>query len=116
NNPQMKYTIAFILSVFIMHVAQAQETLQLYPKKIPNSKPAPDQEKREVRDNGTEIISAISIPTITVFIPKTQRSRMAVIIFPGGGYHVNAIKHEGVDIAKEFNDWGVTAFVVKYRI
>ncbi len=112
----MKYTIAFILSVFIMHVVQAQETLQLYPKKIPNSKPAPDQEKHEVRDNGTEIISAISIPTITVFIPKTQRSRMAVIIFPGGGYHVNAIKHEGVDIAKKFNDWGVTAFVVKYRI
>lgn len=111
----MKCTITLILSLFIMHL-QAQEVLPLYPGKIPNSKPGPDQEKRNVRENGMEIISAISVPTITVFAPESPRSRMAVIIFPGGGYFINAIKHEGTDIAKEFNEWGVTAFVVKYRI
>jgi acetyl esterase/lipase len=64
-----------------------------------------------------EIISAISEPTILVFAPPSQvEGGTAVIVFPGGGYHINAIKHEGVDIARKLNEWGITAFVVKYRI
>ena len=113
---QMKYTITFFLSLFIMSLVRGQE-IPLYSNDIPNSKPAPNEEKKEVRDNGMEIISAISIPTLTVFTPrKPSASRAAIIIFPGGGYHINAIKHEGLDIAKRLNEWGVTAFVVKYRI
>lgn len=101
----------------MMDLVSGQEVLQLYPNKIPNSRNAPNLEKQEVRDNGMHIISAISVPTLTVFTPKKPSpSRMAVIIFPGGGYHINAIKHEGLDIAKRFNEWGVTAFVLKYRI
>ena len=100
-----------------MSLIYGQEVIPLYPDKIPNSKPAPNREKRETRDNGMEIISAISVPTIIVFAPKQPVPRgTAVIIFPGGGYHINAIKHEGVDIARELNEWGITAFVVKYRI
>ena len=107
--------LSFCLSV--MHLVQAQETLPLYPNGIPNSKPTPNNEKSEVRDNGMVIVSGISIPTLMVFTPKTQApSRTAVIICPGGGYHVNAIKHEGLDVAKKFNEWGVTAFVLKYRL
>ncbi|MEX1238809.1 MAG: alpha/beta hydrolase, partial [Cyclobacteriaceae bacterium] len=100
-----------------MNLVKGQETIPLYAKEIPNSKPSPNQEKRELRDNGMEIISAISVPALTVFTPKTPAaSRTAVIIFPGGGYHINAIKHEGLDIAEELNEWGVAAFVLKYRI
>lgn len=95
----------------------AQEVLPLYPKQIPNSKSAPNSEKREVRDNGMEIISAISVPTLTVFTPQAPAaSRTAVIICPGGGYHINAIRHEGLDVAKKLNEWGIAAFVLKYRI
>jgi acetyl esterase/lipase len=39
-----------------------------------------------------------------------------VVICPGGGYSINAMGHEGVDIAKRFNEMGIAAFVVKYRI
>ena len=100
-----------------MNLALGQEILPLYPNGIPNSKRGPNQEKQEVTPGGMEIISAISIPTLIVFIPKKpSASRSAVIICPGGGYHINAIKHEGLDVAKKFNDWGVTAFVLKYRI
>ena len=98
-----------------MSLVHAQEVIPLYSGKIPNSKPGPNQEKREVRDNGTEIIHAISVPEIIVF-PAPDPNGTAVIIFPGGGYRINAIKHEGLDIARKLNDWGVTAFVVKYRI
>lgn len=100
-----------------MSVVQGQESLPLYPGEIPNSKPSPDKEKRVVRENGMVIIEGISMPTITVFLPKKpSASRSAIIIFPGGGYHINAIKHEGLDIAKKLNDFGIAAFVVKYRI
>jgi acetyl esterase/lipase len=113
----MKYALTIFLSVIMMNLARGQGVLPLYTGKIPNSKPSSNQEKQEVRDNGMVIISAISIPTLTVFVPKTPSpSRTSVIIFPGGGYHINAIKHEGLDIAKKLNEWGVTAFVLKYRI
>lgn len=103
--------------MYMVNLAQGQEVISLYENKIPNSKPAPDQEQRETRPNGMEIIGAISVPTLSVFLPeKPTPDRTAVIIFPGGGYHINAIKHEGLDIAKKLNEWGITAFVVKYRI
>lgn len=113
----MKYILSIFISAFLMNVVQAQETLPLYPNGIPNSKPSPNREKQEVRDNGMVIVSEISVPALLIFRPeKPAPSRTAVIIFPGGGYHINAIKHEGLDIAKQLNEWGVTAFVVKYRI
>ena len=109
--------IIILFSILVVNLAHAQETIPLYPKTIPNSKPGPDQEKRETRENGTEIISGISVPTLMVFLPEAPApTGTAVIIFPGGGYHLNAIKHEGLDIAKKLNEWGIAAFVVKYRI
>lgn len=117
DNRNMKSLISFLLFLLVINTAQAQEVVPLYPNKIPNSKPAPDLEKNEVRNNGSEIISAISIPTLTVFLPVARATTgTAVIIFPGGGYRINAIKHEGIDVARKLNEWGIAAFVVKYRI
>jgi len=94
----------------------AQEHLLLYQGVIPGAKPALKEEVTEVRDGITRV-SNISVPTITPFlVPKEKANGTAVIIFPGGGYWINAISHEGFDVAKEFNTWGISAFVVKYRI
>ncbi|MBC7874680.1 MAG: alpha/beta hydrolase, partial [Ferruginibacter sp.] len=35
---------------------------------------------------------------------------------PGGGYGRLAIDHEGIEVAKAFNEKGITAFVLKYRL
>lgn len=113
----MKYIIAILSGILMTNFANAQEVIPLYPDKIPNSKPARNQEQLTVRENGTEIVSAISVPTLLAFLPdRPSPSGTAIIIFPGGGYRINAIKHEGTDIAKLLNEWGVAAFVVKYRI
>ena len=94
----------------------AQDTVPLYPDKIPNSKATVNEEKSE--QNGDHIsVSKISVPTIRYFpAPENRATGTAVIIFPGGGYWNNSISHEGYDVAKRFNEIGVTAFVVKYRI
>ena len=94
----------------------AQKIIPLYEGEIPNSKAAPDEEKFE-DTNGIARISKISRPTLSVYLPPQEKSTgAAVIICPGGGYWINAISHEGTDVARKFNEMGVAAFVLKYRI
>jgi acetyl esterase/lipase len=100
----------------IMMKTQAQKETNLYQGEIPNSKPAENLEKHVTTD-GILIISEISIPTYKVFQPvQKSPKKAAIIIFPGGGYAITASSHEGSDIAKSFNDVGVTAILIKYRI
>lgn len=90
--------------------------MPLYKDSIPNSRPTKDLEET-THENGITIVSKISRPTLTVFLPeKSIANGTAVVICPGGGYWVNASGHEGIDVAKEFTKMGVTAFVLKYRI
>lgn len=112
----MKYVIIFFINVYFMTTSAAQQVLPLYPSAIPNSKPSPNEETTETKD-GILIVSKISIPTLTVFLPPKEKANgTAVVICPGGGYWVNAIGHEGYDVAKKFNEAGIAAFVLKYRI
>lgn len=94
--------------------AMAQEEVPLY-NVVPNSKPAANTEKSETGADGVLRISNVSLPTITVYKAENPNGT-AVIICPGGGYRILAASHEGSDVAKVFNDWGITAFVLKYRI
>lgn len=113
----MKKIFLFLLSVQSIIIAMAQQTFPLYDKTIPNSKPFANKEKSAIVEGGIQIISNVSLPSITVYLPKKEKANgTAVIICPGGGYAVLAASHEGSDVAKVFNDWGVTAFVLKYRI
>ena len=55
-------------------------------------------------------------PTLTIYKSKKNHSGKAVIILPGGGYELLAIKHEGHDVAKLLARQGITAAVLKYRL
>lgn len=106
--------------IYLLHFAplllMSQTIIPLYKGSIPNSKPAKDEEKTEY-SNGITIVSKISKPTLSIFLPpKEKATGTAVVICPGGGYSVVAAGHEGTDIAKKFNEMGVAAFVLKYRI
>ena len=113
----MKKLSLFILSCCIMSLTIfSQSVIPLYKDSIPNSKPSKDEEKVEYR-NGITMISKISRPVLTVYLPPKEKANgTAVIICPGGGYWVTASVHEGSDVAKVFAAMGVTAFVLKYRI
>ena len=52
------------------------------------------------------------IPTLTVFLPENT----AVVICPGGGYEFLAFDHEGINEARWFQERGVAAFVLTYRL
>ena len=101
----------------IVHAQNKPLEIPLYPlKKIPNEIPGPDQESSEMRE-GIFIISKVRNPTLTIYLPeKNKANGTAVIICPGGGYSIVAAQHEGYDVAKKFNEAGVAAFVLKYRL
>lgn len=95
----------------------AQTVLPLYEGVIPNSKPSANKEKSVTDAAGILRISKVSVPTLTMYVPEKQsEKRSAVIICPGGGYGILAASHEGTDVAKAFNEMGITAFVLKYRL
>lgn len=48
--------------------------------------------------------------------PVKDGNGLGVVICPGGGYWGEAIDKEGHDIARFFNSFGVSAFVLKYRV
>jgi acetyl esterase/lipase len=62
-------------------------------------------------------ISNVQKPDIAIFLPsKKNATGEAVVICPGGGYHILAYDWEGSDIARWLNSKGIAAFVLKYRL
>jgi acetyl esterase/lipase len=118
----MKQSLLSLFTLFFLFFAScaaAQEQLPLYPEgKIPNSKPTRDTEEHRPDGLVDSLAFNVSVPTLTAFIPKNVAAGggTAVIICPGGGYHVLLTKREGSDAARAFNKLGITAFVLKYRL
>jgi len=98
-----------LLSIF-SNALFAQKTMKLWTGDIPFSNGTIGEE--EYTDEGH--VRNIQDPTITVYLPEKEKATgAAVVICPGGGYWLLAIKHEGHDIAKWFNEFGVAGIVVK---
>ncbi len=58
----------------------------------------------------------VDIPTLTAWLaPEDIGTGAAMVICPGGGYGALA-PHEGADYARWFNEMGISAFVLKYRL
>jgi len=94
-----------------------QQEFLLYDGAIPDLTDAADEEE-VVSDSGDgNLYFKVSRPTLTAYIPLKEKSTgAAVIICPGGGYHVLVAGREGSKIAKAFNELGIAAFVLKYRL
>ena len=97
--------------------AQSQYIIPLYDGEIPGAKPSANRENSKETNKGVTLVSGISRPNISVYLPARKiNTGTAIIIFPGGGYQVNAIQHEGLDVGEYLASKGIAAFVVKYRL
>ncbi len=104
-------TKPFDITAFTQKAAQQ---MTLYKNGVPNNKAVSDKENSTFKDNVTRI-AKVSNPTITIFRAVKPNGK-AVIICPGGGYGILAFDKEGTRVAEEMNRWGITAFVLKYRL
>jgi len=106
-----------LLALLISSTAMAQDFIPLYSNGIPNDKGVPNKQFAERGADGKERISKVSVPTYRFYpAPGSSKPSSCVVICPGGGYRILASSHEGYDIAEKFNEIGVSALVLYYRL
>ena len=111
---------SFILTIFICCASFtsgfSQEVINIWQdREIPYYKEN-DLEEYEGDAFGTRVVYDITEPTITVYPAKGENTGKAVIILPGGGYQLEAIYHEGYEVAAFLAEHGITGVVLKYRL
>ena len=108
------FLLLFIFS-FSM-ISQAQEIILPLWEGTPPLQNDVGLEEKAIEE-GIIRIENVQTPQIEVFLPSKQsRTGQAVVIFPGGGYHILAYDWEGRDFAKWLNTQGIVGIVVKYRL
>jgi acetyl esterase/lipase len=115
-NFMIKLLMAFMLLVGFTKADDPKEIL-LWPGGAPGSEGKTGDEKVRVAEGGDHVVSNIHHPSITPYLPARQKANgAAVIIAPGGGHSELWIDHEGYNPAKWFQERGIAAFVLKYRL
>lgn len=110
---------SILASLSIMATSTApSEIIPLWPSGNPGGWTRPDKEVIEKAPEADyRLVKNISFPTLDLFLAEDAKPNTPlVMICPGGGYHVNAIEHEGWELAKWLNSEGIHAAVLKYRL
>lgn len=110
----MKKLISCLASFLLsLNMINAQNEIKLYTNGPKESNGISTPEKYRDKD----FLMDISIPRMYSYLASKEKSTgTAVLICPGGGYGGVSIVKEGEEIAKWFNNLGVSAFVLYYRM
>ena len=103
--------------VFIMprFLPAQTDSIPLWLESPPFSKPN-DLVEKTWTTNVMRVKDVMEPKLYTFLPPADQRNGSSVVICPGGGYRILAIDHEGYAVARWFNERGISAFVLKYRL
>lgn len=104
--------------------ADPVKMLSLWPGTAPGETGSVGEEKDMTKptDNliaGKPVIRLgnVSSPTISVYKPAPDKDTgAAVLVCPGGGYHILALDLEGTEVCEWLNSIGVTGVLLKYRV
>jgi acetyl esterase/lipase len=97
--------------------AHSHQVVLLWPNGAPGSAGSGGHETVRLNEGGEHIVSGVHAPSITVYIPSSEKTTgAAVIVVPGGGHRELWMDHEGYHVADFLADHGITAFVLKYRL
>ena len=118
-NTAMKCLLISILIVLLSHAsAAAQQVIPLYEGKAPGSESWTWKEAAFKNDAfNIDIVYNVSNPSLTAFLPEEGSANgSAIIVAPGGAFHILSIDSEGYAVARWLNSRGIAAFVLKYRL
>lgn len=91
--------------------------VELWPEGAPGSQDRKDEPEKTDRTNGACNVTNVHAPSITMFLPESEKANgTAIIIAPGGGHRMLCLGHEGDSLAQWFADRGIAAFVLRYRL
>lgn len=112
--------LAILLFACTARGADKPQVLDVWPGKAPGEMGNIGDEKfldQKAGEKPVKRLTNISKPTLTIFRPeKDKDTGAAVVICPGGGYHILAWDLEGEEVAAWLNSIGVTGIVLKYRV
>lgn len=109
-----------ILSILSTSLAIGQErpVISLWPQDVPGQKEA-KAAPIVAKNKGGNVtrLTKVTNPTLTVYKANPKvRNGAAIIVCPGGGYHILAVDKEGYEVAEWLSQLGYTAFVLQYRV
>jgi acetyl esterase/lipase len=114
--PLGKVALCAAIALAAMRLANAQTEIRLWPGGAPGSEGSSHPESVVSSPSGDRVITNVSDPTLTAFLPDATRATgAAVVIAPGGALRALAFDDEGVKVAKWLNERGIAGFVLKYR-
>jgi acetyl esterase/lipase len=104
--------------------ASVPPTLELWPGRAPGDTGDLGQETDTTKPTdglvaGRRVIRLgnVSKPSLTIYRPQNQPAPgPAVLVCPGGGYHILAMDLEGTEVCEWLNGIGVTGVLLKYRV
>ncbi len=97
--------------------AAAQQVVPLWPGTAPGSEGRTGSETVRLTPQGDHIVSHVTEPTLTLYLPSRPAATGAgVLVIPGGGHRELWLDHEGYRVGEWLRQHGIAAFVLKYRL
>ena len=93
--------------------------IPVWPGAAPGSEDWTYAERVAYNPPDIRLVLNVTRPTLTVGLPNPAigdrpATGAAVVVCPGGAFHVLAMDHEGLEVAQWLNARGIAAFVLKY--
>jgi acetyl esterase/lipase len=125
NPVRIESSLIAVLLAFGVSCATTRPTsneVSLWPEGLAIQRPESD--KPEEVGKGSKPVAGrpwtwatyVSRPTMTIYPPKGQNKRAAIVVLPGGGYAAVAMDLEGTEICDWITQQGMTCVVLKYRV
>ena len=124
--PRRSAIIACILAFALIHssAAEPSKVIELWPGVAPGEKGDLGEELDTTKPTdgliaGKRVVRLgnVTRPTISLHRPSAALDTgTAVVVMPGGGYHILAMDLEGTEVCEWLNSIGVTAVLLKYRV
>jgi acetyl esterase/lipase len=115
---------ATILVSFATSASAGPAEQKLWPGRPPGNEPELGPEKDMTKETEDKVggrrlirLGNVSSPTLAVYpAPKDKANGAAVLVCPGGAYHILALDLEGTEVCERLNEMGITAVLLKYRV
>ena len=113
----MRLSLAFLIAVCLAAPAQSQyaPVTPAVAAIWPNGAPGSEARRREPEVAKDYWVANVHNPSLTIYRPARQNGA-ALIVIPGGAHKQIVWTTEGVNVGPALNRYGLTIFVLKYRL
>ena len=101
--------------------AAGHTQMPIWPGEAPGLQAVPGPETVTVSEKllagkPATAITNVTRPTMTAYAPAGKNTGAAVVVIPGGGFHILAIDLEGTETCDWLTSRGITCVLLKYRV